>query len=355
MSGRFPPPDVVIAGGGLAGAATAFFLGRERGVRVMLLEMEPRAAQHSSGRSAGLVRRASGDRRLDPLCDEGAAFVAAPPADFPADPRFRRTGSFLLVPEANASEWARAGVRRVEHDELASAVPPFRPGPGSAVLHTRNDGVVDAAALVEGFLAGARAHGVEVRMAARAAAILTEGSRIVGVRCGSERIDCALVVDAAGAWAGELAGSAGADAPALRPTRRHLAVTAPEARVDPRWPWVWDTARAFYFRPEAGGLLLCACDEQPDRPGDCAADPGAAREITAGLARCLPAFAGAQLVRLWAGHRTRQPDGRFLLGADPRVGGLIWAAGLGGHGVTTAAAVGRRVAEATLAALRAAR
>ena len=53
-----------------------------------------------------------------------------------------------------------------------------------------------------------------------------------------------------------------------------------------------------------------------------------------------------QPTHYWAGHRTFTPDSRFLLGPDPRLPGVNWAAGLGGHGVTAATAVGRRVAEA---------
>ena len=74
--------------------------------------------------------------------------------------------------------------------------------------------------------------------------------------------------------------------------------------------------------------------------------------LTRKASRFLPDFAELQVARAWAGHRTRRASRRFVLGEDARRRGLIWAAGLGGHGLTCAAAVGRRVAAAALASLR---
>ena len=346
--------DVAIVGGGLAGAATAFFLSRARGVRVVVVEQEDAPAVHSSGRNAGLVRGASGEPHLDALCREGAEFLRAPPADLPGPRPFRRTGSFLLVARADAPRYAGAGARVVDDvEELARAVPYFRPDRELVAIRSDDDGVVDARVVVDGLLAGARARGAAVRFGRTVESILTEGDAVAGLRLrDGSALPARVVVDAAGAWAGPLAATAGADDPGLAPIRRHLLVTAPDARVDPGWPWIWDTVNGFYFRPEAGGLLLCACDESVDAPGDCATDPAQLEEIRSKARRFLPEFAGLAVARAWAGHRTRRASRRFVLGEDARRRGLVWAAGLGGHGLTGAAAVGRRVAAAVLARLR---
>ncbi len=338
--------DVVILGGGLAGAATAFFLTRARGVRVALLEQEATLAVHSSGRNAGLIRRSSGDPTLDPLCDEGADFLAAPPADFLGTTGFRRTGSFLVVTPEVARSWARPGVVRASRDALATAVPPFVVPDGAELLYAAADGVADPRAVVAGFIESARRRGADVRLGVGATALEIEGGAVVAVRAGSQRLRCGAAVDASGAWASRLPIAAGVPDPRLRPMRRHLLVTAPDARVDARWPWVWDTVRGFYFRPERGGLLLCACDESPQPAGDCPSDPLASAVIRAKLRACLPLLGELPADQVWAGHRTLRRDGRFVLGADPTVKGLFWAAGLGGHGLTGAAAVGRIVASA---------
>ena len=54
------------------------------------------------------------------------------------------------------------------------------------------------------------------------------------------------------------------------------------------------------------------------------------------------------IMRSWAGLRTLTPDGRFVIGWDPKVDGFFWVAGLGGHGVTTSSAVGALAAKLIL-------
>jgi D-arginine dehydrogenase len=346
------PVDVVIAGGGLAGAATAFFLSRRRDLRIVLLEKEKELAVHSSGRNAGLVRRASGEPFLDEMSLEGADFLRAPPPDFPGPLPFRRSGSFLLVAPRDAARYAVAGAQVAPLDEVARTVPFFRPDRALAAVRADDDGVVESWALLHGFVRGASARGVEVRLGAELRAIRSRGGRVAEVELADGAVvPCRCVVDAAGAWAGPLAVAAGVADPRLTPIRRHLLVTAADARIDPAWPWIWDTVNGFYFRPETGGLLLCACDEAADEPGECVADPQAAEEVAAKVERFLPDLAGLRAAKLWAGHRTRRASHRFLVEEEPGRPGFVWAAGLGGHGVTCAPAVGRRVAAAALRAL----
>lgn len=343
--------DVVIAGGGLAGAATAFWLARSAPLSVLLVEREATLAFHASGRNAGMVRRSAGEPALDRLCDEGTAFLAAPPRDFGGATGWRRTGSFLVATPAQARAWERPGVARVGADALARAWPGWRLADGVALLHTADDGVADSRAVVAGFVEGAMGHGVVVQQGARVESLELRDGRVAAARIGGRRVACRAVVDACGAWAGELVRAAGGDAPVLRASRRHLLVTAPDPRVDRAWPWVWDHVRGFYARPEAGGLLACACDERIEPAGDCLADPAQVATIAAKLAAALPEFASLRVARAWAGQRTRRDDERFVLGPALAIGGLHFAAGLGGHGLTAAAAVGRVVAEGVLAEL----
>jgi glycine/D-amino acid oxidase-like deaminating enzyme len=72
----------------------------------------------------------------------------------------------------------------------------------------------------------------------------------------------------------------------------------------------------------------------------------AAEELLAyKITRFMPALTNAPINRRWAGLRTLTPDGRFVIGWDPKVKGLFWVAGLGGHGVTTSSAVGALAAD----------
>lgn len=345
--------DVVIVGSGLAGAATAFALARTTRRSILLVEQETELARHSSGRNAGLVRRSTGDPELDAYCDEGAEFLAAPPPDFGGTTGFRRTGSWLVMTPAQAQAWQRPGIVPATFAALTQALPPYVPPIEAALLHCAADGVADPCAVVAGFVAGARAHGVEVALGAKVGALVVAGGRVAGVTLAGRRHDCRVVVDACGAWAGGLGRAAGGRDPGVTPRRRHLLQTAVDRRIDPAWPWVWDHVRGFYARTAQGGWLICGCDESPSTPSDCAADPAEEQAIRAKLALALPSFRALATARFWAGHRTRRPDERFVLGPDATLGGLHFACGLGGHGLTASAAVGAAVAaavERTLAA-----
>src|SRR6185369_15605845 len=147
---------------------------------------------------------------------------------------------------------------------------------------------------------------------------------------------------AAGGWAARLA-SAARSCVRLRPTRRHLVLTAKDPRVDPRGPVVWVEDDAFYARPESGGLLLCACDEVDADPDVAAPVPGERDRALAKAARWLPSlatFAPSTVARWWQGTRTLAPDRRFVIGPDPDLADLFWCASLGGHGMLASFKIG---------------
>ena len=336
--------DVVIVGGGFAGAATAFFLARELGGRrVLLVDREPRPGVHSSGRNASLVRGPCGDPVQDPLSVEGADFLRRPPEDFPADPRFRRVGSLFVDREDRLADRLAAGAEFVSMDRVLDSVPAFLPEAGTAALWTADDGVIDKQAVLEGYLEGAARAGVELAWGEEVLGIEVEAHRVLGVNTSRRRLRCDRVVLAAGAWAGLLGETAGSTS-RLRPTRRHLAVSGPVAALDADAPYVWDLNRGFYFRPAEGGLLMCACDQTSSEPGDCPADRQEEQAIARDFAAVLPSWSVAGLRRCWAGHRTFADRSDGLWEPDVRVAGLHWAAGLGGFGLTASSAIGRRVA-----------
>jgi len=103
-----------------------------------------------------------------------------------------------------------------------------------------------------------------------------------------------------------------------------------------------------YFRPESGGLLLSACDEERFAPCEPPADPANRELLAAKAARAFPRLVDLPIMRSWAGLRTFPGDRRFVVGPDGTVPGLFWVAGLGGHGVTSAWEVGRLAAAAIL-------
>jgi D-arginine dehydrogenase len=347
--------DVVIVGAGFAGAATAYHLARRGVARIVIVEQEARPGLHSSGRNAALGRQVVTDPAIATLAIEGMRFMAVPPPGLASHEYLRQSGSLILArgTEAAALRAALPALRTkglvarwLDRAACEQLVPVIGGGTFEGGVHCPQDGVVDIAALLDAYL---RASGARLLLGRRVTGVESSGGRVVGVTTDhDERIETPAVVNAAGAWAASVAALAGASAMPLRPCRRHIVVTGALEWVDPSWAYAWDVSQQVYFRPEPPGLLLSPCDETEAPPGDMSTDESAVVLLAEKLERAFPRLADLPIQRTWAGYRTLTPDGRFVIGPDPKLIGFVWCAGLGGHGVTTSAAVGRLAAQAVL-------
>jgi glycine/D-amino acid oxidase-like deaminating enzyme len=313
--------DYIIIGAGLAGAATAYQL-RQRGERrVIVLEREQVPGEHASGRNAAMIRSRIEDPVLQPLATEGAEILCRGEV---AD--FRRVGSVLIGTDDPAAT-----------SDVSRLVPPAS-GRG---LFTPDDGVIDVAALLQFYL-----RDQDLRLATEVRGWQPTAS---GVQVETQQgvLSARVLVNAAGAWAGQLGDLD------MRPLVRHLFVTRATAAIDPDWPFVWDVDAGLYFRPESGGLLLCACDETETAPGDYTERWDAFESLVDKVDRLQPGLRAVthelSIEHRWAGQRTFALDRRLVIGYDRRVPVLFWVAGLGGHGVTASPAIGRLAADLLIA------
>jgi D-arginine dehydrogenase len=345
--------DYLIIGAGFAGASTGYHLTRRGITGILLLEQEAIPGFHSSGRNAAMIRQCVSDPALAELGRDGAAFFRNFPDDWPIAVQFKQNGSLLLGSgegweklkrDAEAGRRLGIDVALWSPEQAKRHVPALEEAEFDGAVWCATDGVVDIHALLSGYLKTATDRGARVRYGVKVDAIhrQSDGFEVVTQ---DETIRAGTIISATGAWANTVARMAGAAELPLHPCRRHLFVSPPLDFVDSRWPFVWDVSHDIYFRPEGEGLLLCACDQVELPPGDPPVD-GLVEELLAEkIHRYVPGLSRVAISKRWAGLRTLSGDGRFVIGWDPKVEGFFWVAGLGGHGVTTSAAVGALAAD----------
>jgi glycine/D-amino acid oxidase-like deaminating enzyme len=326
--------DVAIVGGGFAGAATAWALAR-RGVReVVVLEREAALGKFASGRSAGLGRQITEDDDTTALTVPGASMLRG------LEGVWSETGGLLgFDHEARAAE-ALARAKRfgvaaqiVERDAVIDRWPELGVLQIVHALWVPSDGAIDVGALLRTLAASAR-------VVLNAGVEHIEPGRVVTSR---GAIEARVIVDASGAWGGALVGD-----PPLEALKRHVYVI--DAKAKASTPWLWHLGEGeLYVRSDASGVLVSPCDATTVPAGPQEPDPTGEARLHALLAAT--GFSEAAIVKRWACQRTFTSDRKMRLGRDPQRSWLVWAVGLGGHGATSAPAVGERVADAVVEAL----
>jgi len=351
-SGSPDTADIVIVGGGIAGLAAAVGLAEHRAGSILLLEQESEPGRHSTARNASLLLQHTEDPIAARLAMASRPFYAELAAGEAA--RFRPVGSLLLFSGSNAIGTGHARVAAAR--ELGLDVEQLTPGAAArrvpildasrfqSAAFCASDGVIEIGATVHALTRRAERAGITIRCGVHVDAIMTAGDRVTGVATTVGPMTAGLVVIAAGAAASPLGTTIGAPLP-LRVTRRHLAVTEPWNAVDASWPFVWDLDAGFYFRPETGGLMLCPCDVVDAPDGDIGVRPETVAATREMVARLIPSARDLSIANAWAGLRTLTPDDRFVIGPDPRLAGLAWLVGLGGHGMAGGPAAGQMLAQ----------
>jgi len=348
---------VVVVGGGIVGAASAYYLA-ERGVDVTVLERSSVGAG-STGRAVGGIR-AQFSAPVNVRLSLAAMSVWDDfEAEFGVDVGHRRTGYAFLARESDTAERLRERV--ATQRDLGVDVETLSPGrlrerTGVAVhaetyeLATlgHDDGVADPHLALQGFVDAARDAGATLRTDTRVIDVHTDDGRVTGVETADGRLAADWVVNAAGPWARAVGAMVGLDLP-VAPRRRQVVTVAPERPVPETAPLTFDADRGVYFLPDRDGDALVgghfgedeACD--PDRyPTDY--DLDWAVETLERAADCAAHFGPDVGVRRgWSGLYAVTPDHSPIL--EESLPGFVNAVGFSGHGFMHAPATGQVVAD----------
>jgi len=338
--------DVAVIGAGMAGASLAAELAPH--ASVLLAEGEATPGYHATGRSAAFWEECYGGPEVVPLTLASGPFLRELGLLSPRGALYVARAREEADVEAFVARFADSGahIERLARPALEQRIPGLRPEWTLAIAEPACADI-DVAGLHQHYLAQARRGAVELRTSARLEAVEREGEhwRLSFGRAGEAR--ARVLVDAAGAWADEVAGLAGARPLGITPHRR----TVSQLRVDPvppaDLPLVLDISGQFYFKPEHGRLWLSPQDETPSEACDAAPE-----ELDVAIAvdrfERVVDWRVEAVERKWAGLRSFAPDRLPVYGFDTARAGFFWFAGQGGFGIQTAPAAARLGAQVLL-------
>jgi len=340
-------PDFLIIGGGIAGASAGYFLA-ERG-RVLVLERENGLGYHSTGRSAALYTETYGNAAIRALTVCSGPFFRNPSAGFTEHPLLTPRGVLIAAaPEGEAKFRAALAeaqryaptVRAISESEALRFCPVLKPEWFRFAFHEPDAMDMDVHAIHQGFLRGLRARGGTVVTSAEVQAISREGADWK-VTTGAGGFTAPIVINAAGAWADEIARLAGVRPVGLVPKRRTaFIIDLPDGTEAAPWPIVSDVDETLYFKPEAGRLLVSPADETPVPPCDVQPEDIDIAEAAHRL-ELRTRLTVTRVVRKWAGLRSFVRDKTPVVGHAREAPGFVWLAGQGGYGIQTSPSMGR--------------
>jgi sarcosine oxidase subunit beta len=345
--------EIVIVGGGVMGASTAYHL-VARGQRgVLLLEKENYFGLGATGRCAGGVRYQFSTEvnvrlslaslpMLERFAEEigqaidyrqcGYLMFSGKEADLTAFRQNVELQNRLGV----ATEW-------LSGDDIRARLPEMRLEDVQGGTWHARDGLVDPHGVVMGYIAAASHLGARALTGIQVTGLEVKAGRVAAVQTSAGTVQAPVVVNAAGPWAGLIGEMAGVEIP-ITPLRRQMLTTTPLPELPPDFPFVIDFAQSLYFHREGEGILT-GMSNPHEKPGfNQEIDPQWELVNLEAAAARLPMLEHAGLVSHWAGLYEVTPDAHPILGRTP-VEGFYLCAGFSGHGFMHGPVTGQLMSE----------
>lgn len=338
--------DFLVVGGGIAGIGAAALLA-EHG-RVTVLEAEDAIGHHATGRSAAIFIRNYGNATLRAL-NALAAPVFENPGPIADAPLLSPRGEMLLA-EADETEAFEAyldgadGMQRISPEDAAARVPILKPERIAAAAVEEDARDIDVDRLFQGYARLLRARGGRIQTRAPVEN-LSHRDGLWQAETPAGQFESPTLINAAGAWADDLARLGGVPPLGLQAYRRSAALLAlPAIPGAEAWPLFGSVTERWYAKPEAGMLMVSPAEEDAVDPHDAWVEDMALAE---GLYRFEQAvtLSVTHVPQSWAGLRTFAPDRTPIVGFAPDASGFFWLAGQGGYGIQTAPALSTLAAD----------
>jgi sarcosine oxidase, subunit beta len=349
--------DVVVIGGGIIGASTAYYLKRLNAGRVLLLERAA-LASGGTGKSAALIRQHYSTPLMARMALAGLEIFRTMKEVLGQDGGYTRSGwAFLVPPELveaarrNVEMHCKIGIstRFLDQKEIAQSMPWLNTNGVAAVVWESEGGYADPVRSTESFIAAFERLGGEVRLRTPCRRIIREGNRITGVMLDEGEIATTSVVNAAGPWSSRLAELAGIDLK-MRTLREQDTVW--EAREGRELPGcaISNAVDAIYLRPMGARRFLIGrgfpkpyvdCDPENYK---LTADENFISDVFSRAEHRFPPLQGATLVTGYSALYDVTPDWYPFIGPRKGLSGYFDGSGGSGHGFKIGPALGRELA-----------
>ena len=345
--------DIVIIGGGVMGASTAYHLATRGMKNIVLLERDEFFGQGATGRCAGGVRYQFGTEINIRLSLAGLPMLERFKDETGQDVNYRKCGYlFVLTHEKDIAEFQHnlglqnsLGVKTewLSGDEVRSQIPLMNLKDTLGGTFNQQDGLVDPNSVVMGYIGAAQRLGIKAINNVEVNGIRVSRDKVTGVETAHGPIETRLVLNAAGPWSAQIGRMAGVHIP-VQPIRRQMFTTTPLPNIPPDVPFVIDFSQSLYFHHEGKGLLIGMSnpDEKPgfDQNVD---DDFELINLEAAVAR-MPLIEKAGRASHWAGLYEVTPDAHPIFGRTP-VDGFLVVTGFSGHGFMHGPISGKLMAE----------
>ena len=356
--------QVIIVGGGIAGCATAYHLAKLGITDVLLLE-QGKLTSGTTWHAAGLIGQMRPNRNMTRMSRYGIELYSTLEAETGLATGWKQCGSVnvartserfaVLKKQAALARSFGIEVQLITPREAGDLYPVMRTDDLQGAIWIPGDGKANPADLCMSLARGARLRGAKLIEGVEVTGVLTDNGHVVGARTAQGDVRCETLVNCAGQWARQFARLAGVNVPLFSAEHFYI-VTGRIEGVHPMLPVMRDPDGFIYYKEEVGGLLMGGFEPQakPWRvdpiPSDfqfqlLAEDWDQFEILMKNAIHRTPALETAPVKMLLNGPESFTPDGNFILGEAPELGGYYVCAGFNSSGIANSGGAGRLIAE----------
>lgn len=351
MSGN--EPRIVIIGGGIVGISTAYYLAKNGRKNITLLERDL-LAQASTGLCVGGIRQQFSHPANILLSQETIRLLQNFENEFLTKIDFHQAGYLFLTKEQPTWEAFGKCVKiQRRHGVPVHVLSPEDIKHRWPYIETENlkggvfgpeDGYVDPYDMTMAIANRTRKLGVSILERTEVTGIHLKSGQVHGVETSQGFIASKIVINAAGAWGGEIARMAGIHLP-VQPYRRQVFITKAFDTLPRPVPMIIDQDTQFYIRGYAPGILMGMTDLDEPPSYHTHVDRSFMEKVAAAALERIPVLEKAEILRGWGGLYAMTPDENPIIGEIPGTRGFFCATGFSGHGFQHGPAVGRILSE----------